>query len=75
LVMGLTTWQRTTMAKRRRMRASILVGRSNKGIHVQVQDNHSIREYLRVQARAYISSKGMVHKHSRQATMATNSGS
>jgi ABC-type lipopolysaccharide export system ATPase subunit len=49
------------MAKRRRLWKSILVGRPNKGIHVRVQDSHGIREYLRVQARAYISSKGMVH--------------
>jgi hypothetical protein len=70
-----TTWQRTTMAKRRRLRESILVGRSNKGIHVWVQDNHGIREYLRVQARAYISSKDVVHKHSKQATTATSLGS
>jgi hypothetical protein len=28
-----------------------LVGRSNKGIHMWVQDSHGIREYLRVQAR------------------------
>jgi hypothetical protein len=38
-----------------------LVGRSNKSIHVRVQDSHGIREYLKVQARAYIPSKGMVH--------------
>jgi hypothetical protein len=52
LVKGLATWHRTTMAKRKSWRESILVGRSNKGIHVRVQDNHGIREYLRVQAQA-----------------------
>jgi hypothetical protein len=75
LVIGLTTWQRTTMAKRRRLQESILVGRSNKSIHVGVQDSHGIRKYLRVPARAYISSKGMVHKQLKQATTATSSGS
>jgi hypothetical protein len=44
------TWQRTTMAEGKQLRDSILVGRSNKGIHVWVQDSHGIREYLRVQA-------------------------
>jgi hypothetical protein len=63
------------MAKRKSLRESIFVGRSNKGIHVQVQDSHGIREYLRVQARAYVSSKDMVHKHLKQATTATSLGS
>jgi hypothetical protein len=70
-----TIWQRTTMAEGKRSRESILVGRSNKGIHVWVQDSHGICEYLRVQGRAYISSKDIVHKHSKQATTATSLGS
>jgi hypothetical protein len=48
LVMGIITWQRTTMTKRKSLRESILVGRSNKGIRVWLQYNHGTREYLRV---------------------------
>jgi hypothetical protein len=52
-VKGLTTWHQTTIAKRKSWRESILASRSNKGIHVRLQDNHGIHAYLMVQTWAH----------------------
>jgi hypothetical protein len=47
-VKDLTTWQGTHHAQSWRSLELNLVGRSNKSIHVRVQDSHGIREYLKV---------------------------